>query len=128
MTQVFQGLFLATTTWDFFLTVVVNSHRSLVFSGLASGTAMFIIIPWILGIFVLALVILSFLSRKDIPKLTRRVNYEYGLFILIYGALAILAITNPVIMWPVVMNYIVNIIWAGALIYFRSVIITADEK
>lgn len=127
MIQIFQGLFLATTTWDFFLTIIVKSHRSLVFSVMAPGTAMFIIVPWILGIFILSIIILSFFSRGGMPKLTKRVNYEYGLFIFIYGALAILAIFNPIVMWPVVMNYIVNIIWAGILIYIRSIVINKSN-
>jgi hypothetical protein len=39
--------------------------------------------------------------------------------IFLYIGLIILAILNPLVAWPLIMNYSMNIAWAVALIYFR---------
>lgn len=126
MIQAFQGIFLATTAWDFFLTVIIDSHRSLVLANFAGLASALIIIPWIAGIFVLLIVFLSFLMRRDsldTKIMKHRVSLEYSIFVVIYSVLAVLAIINPVISWPVVLNYLVNVVWAALLIYFRTKVI-----
>lgn len=122
MLFVLQCLFLANITWDFFLTVVVSSsHRALVFSGLSAGTTMFLIVPWIIGILVLATMLLVYMKKQEegTNPLTIRVHFDYGLLMLLYVALIVFALINPAVAWPIVLNYLVNIVWAGALIYFR---------
>lgn len=118
----FQVLFLATATWDFFLTAVIsNSHRALVFSQLGAISTGLIVVPWLASLFVLSIMLIVFLinKEKNQPILTTRVHYEYGVFSIIYLVLAISATTNPLVGWPVVLNYIVNFFWSIILIYFR---------
>jgi hypothetical protein len=122
MLCLFQGLFLASTTWDFFLTVVVHSHRALVFAGLSTGTAAFIILPWITGIFIMAAMLVAFMISKEKSVMSTRINFEYGGMICVYLVLFFMAMFNPVVAWPIVMNYLVNAVWAASLIYYKIAI------
>ena len=122
MLCIFQGAFLATTTWDFFLTVVVHSHRSLVFAGLSAGTATFIILPWIVGIFIMAAMLVAYMISKEKSALSKRINFEYSGIVCVYVVLFFMALFNPLVSWPVAMNYLVNIVWAISLMYFRIAI------
>ena len=128
MLCIFQGLFLASTTWDFFLTVVVQSHRALVFAGLSAGTSAFIILPWIVGIFIVAAMLVFFMISKEKAVLSTRINFEYIGMALVYAALFFIAIFNPMVAWPVVVNYIVNVVWAVSLVYFRTAIRQGMKK
>lgn len=118
----FQALFLASTTWDFFLTVIVaNSHRALIFSQLGIFTTGIIVIPWLVLIFVLSAMLLVFLYKKDKnqPELATGVHYGYFILSLLYLIFFFLGIFNPVVAWPIVLNYIVNFVWSIVLIFFR---------
>ena len=118
----FQALFLASTTWDFFLTIIVaNSHRALIFSQLGIFTSGIIVTLWLILIFVLAALLLVFLYKKDKnqPGLATVVHHGYFILSLIYLIFFFLGIVNPVVAWPIVLNYMVNFVWSIALIFFR---------
>jgi hypothetical protein len=114
-----QALFLGTTAWDFFLTVIVQSHRSLVFTGIGASLSTFIILPWIIGIFVLMFMLLLYMANEDKQLMITRWNFDYIGMIILYVIMFVLALTNPVVAWPILLNYLINIAWAGSLIYFR---------
>jgi len=122
MLVAFQGLFIASTTWDFFLTVVVKeSHRALVFSTLAPAAATFIIVPWILGILFLAAMLAIYSFNKD-SIIASRIHYEYSGMTVLYMFLFVLGCLSASISWPLLLNYAVNCVWAISLVYFRIVI------
>lgn len=118
-----QVLFVATLTWDFFLTVLVKtSHRASVILGTTSAIAPIIIFFWILVI--IGLLVLAFCSSKADAGIasSKFIRYEYLFLVMsmiLYVALIILALINPLVLWPILINYAVNIIWVCLLIYFR---------
>lgn len=123
MLFVYQALFVGTTAWDFFLTVVVGgSIRSQIFSILPATTSFLIIVPWLIGIFLLALMLLIYLNNKDYSPPTYKVNFEYIGMMIIYVVLFLLSIFTPSIPWILVFNYLVNIVWIWSLIRFRRFI------
>ena len=118
-----QVLFVATLTWDFFLTVLVKtSHRASVMLGSASAVAPIIIFFWILVIVGLSVLVLCS-SKSDAGIASGKfIRYEYLFLVMsaiLYVALIILALINPLVLWPILINYAVNIIWVVLLIYFR---------
>jgi hypothetical protein len=119
-----QALFLATVTWDFFLTVLVpNSHRALVFSGLGSAaTVYFVIVPWAICILWALISFIAFLCNTDHNPVRGMTHYKYATLGLIYLCFTVLAILNPAVMWPIVLNYIITVTWAGIILYYRVVI------
>jgi hypothetical protein len=119
-----QALFLASTVWDFFLTVLVpSSHRALVFSGLGSvATVYFLIVPWALCILVSLITFIVFLCNTDHNPIRKGSHYKYAILGLIYLCFTVLAILNPAVMWPIVFNYIVDVVWVGVILYYRVVI------
>lgn len=118
-----QILFVSTITWDFFLTVLVKaSHRANVLLGASSAIAPIIIFFWILAI--VGLSILAFNSSKEDMEDAGSIHTRYEYFFLalaaiLYILLAWLAIANPLVLWPIVINYLVNIGWVSLLVYFR---------
>ena len=118
-----QALFVVNTVWDFFLTVVVpNSIRSHIFANISSVASVFIVLPWLLGIFALTILLFGSLVNGQSELITHRINVEYGAMMLVYIALFGVACFNPAIAWPIMLNYVVNIVWACTLICFRRAI------
>lgn len=118
-------IFALTITWDFFLTVVVStSQRAQVLTGLGAVFA-----PWIVGLWLVVLLGMLVLLydhafiNTDMKTVNKKKMYlVHGVFVLtiiLYASLAILAFLNPLVFWPVVVNFCVNILWSGTLIYFR---------
>jgi hypothetical protein len=124
-----QALFLGTAIWDFFLTVIIEtSKRSEVFAVLAPGLSGIILIPWLGSIIILTLFLFRVLMRKHYDKpLLKPLHIGYFILFLVYLILMILALINPVITWPLVMNYFINGSWAVAILYFRIKILSAVE-
>src|ERR1017187_10544158 len=87
-----QALFIASTAWDFFLTVVVsNSARSMIFSALPFGISVFIIVPWLVGIFILTGSLIIFALHKDYGPPVYKINFEYGGIMILYIVLFLLS-------------------------------------
>jgi hypothetical protein len=42
---------------------------------------------------------------------------------ILYVILFVLSLFNPAIIWPIMLNYIVYMLWAGSLACFKSAII-----
>jgi hypothetical protein len=123
-----QGLFICTTVWDFFMTVIIpNSVRSHIFSGISTTLSMILIVSWLLGIFILTGILFTFLLRDEYKPMPVTINIEYSGIILLYSVLGIISLFNPIIVWPVILNYVVNILWAFTLIYFRRAIQLAAD-
>lgn len=114
----YQALFLGTTSWDFFLTVIVQSHRSLIFSSLGAAS-MFLIFPWIIGLFVLTFMLLIYMVDEEKQLMVTKWNFDYIGMIILYIIMFLLALFNPIVAWPIMLNYLINIAWAGSLLYFR---------
>jgi hypothetical protein len=121
----FQGLFIISTAVDFFLTVLSNSARSQVLTELSPLASMIIILPWIAGIFILALMLIIFIANTSNKPWIPGVDIEYSGMLLLYLALFFIAIFNPLVIWPVVVNYLAHIIWVCAIMYFRIAVNTA---
>jgi hypothetical protein len=119
-----QALFLATIVWDFFLTVLVpTSHRALVLSGLGSvATVYFVIVPWAICILVSLITFIIFLCNTDHNPIRGVSHYKYAILGIIYMCFTALAILNPAVTWPIVLSYIINVVWAGTILYYRVVI------
>lgn len=119
-----QALFLVTTIWDFLFTVLVpGSYRALVFSGLGSvATVSLVIVPWALCITFLVITFVIFLVCRDHRPIQSHIHYYYGFLGLMYLGFTLLALSNPLITWPIVINYIVNVVWAASIVYYRIVI------
>ena len=116
----FQALFVGTTAWDFFLTVIVQeSVRSHIFLMLPAGLSIFIIAPWLIGLFILTGSLIVFAFHKDFGPPMGKINFEYGGIMIVYVILFILSVFNPAVSWPFMLNYLINIIWAWSLICFR---------
>lgn len=112
--------FLVTSTWDFFLTIVAKaSQRALVLTGIGASYTPYIVMPWACSIILLAFLLLDHLRKKDQSIVTRYGVYVYVAFIAIYISLAILAVINPLVSWPLVLNFLANAGWAVAIMYFR---------
>lgn len=116
-----QALFLGTSLWDFFLTVIITaSKRSEIFTVLATGFSGIILIPWIVTTIILLIFLFSVLSKRPSRKLLLTpIHFGYGAMFLVYLSLMILALLNPVITWPLVANYFINASWAAAIIFLR---------
>lgn len=114
-------LFLLTVSWDFFLTIIAKAaQRALVLTGVGTTYTPFIIFPWAITLFALALLILLHLKKDDQAAITTYGYFVYISFIIIYAMLAIIAFINPLVAWPLIINYLVNIVWAISIMYFRS--------
>lgn len=122
-------LFLMTVSWDFFLTLVSKaSQRALVLTGVGSGYTPIIFVPWAFCLFVLALFVLQHLTRKNQSSPLKHGQFIYYAFIGLYLILSCIAFMNPLISWPLIINYLVNIVWAGTIIYFRHRMDLLDQK
>ena len=122
MLLVYQGLFVASAVWDFFMTVVMpTSMRSHVFSILSHGLSAFVILPWLVGIFILIGLLFShFIINVDYKSITLGTLWlEYGPMMYVYVILFIISIFNPLVGWPLVLNYLTSIFWIISLIHFR---------
>jgi hypothetical protein len=118
----FQFLFLVNVSWDFFLTVLVNtSEGALVIAGLPGAAIILLTLSWIIVTFVLAIKLLSYLKKRETNDnpLIFWVHFGYVFLMILYVILMILAILNPLVPWPVVIQYLVNVLWAATLVYFR---------
>ena len=113
-------LFLMTVSWDFFLTMTAKaSQRALVLTGVGAQYTPFIVIPWALCILLLAILVYFQLRRIDQSIVTQYGYYIFFAFIGLYLILMLVALINPLILWPLLVNYAVNIVWALTIIYFR---------
>ena len=117
----FQGLFIASSAVDFFLTVLINSNRSQIFSGLPVVASM-VIAPWIIGLFISSIMLIMFIHNKDSKTNINGLHMEYGFMILLYASLFVLSLFNPLIAWPVMANYLIHLGWACSIIYFRNAV------
>lgn len=118
----FQSLFIGSTATDFFLTVLVDTNRSQVLFGFSSLATVAIILPWILGIFMLSIMLgVVITSENSIPWIPG-IDIEYIGMLLLYLVLFLIAIFNPLIAWPIIMNYLVHAAWVCVIIYFRVAI------
>ena len=118
-----QSLFVVNTVWDFFMTVVVpNSVRSHIFANISATASIFIILPWLIGIFALTILLFGSLVNGENELIKHKINIEYGAIMIVYIALFIVSCFNPVMVWPIMLNYVVNIVWACTLICFRRAI------
>lgn len=121
MFLIIQGLFIATVIWDFFLTVIVpGSTRSHIFYGLSLPISIGIISIWIIGIFLMTGIFFTFILRENYTLFPRTINIEYIGIILFYTLLCVISFFNPVIVWPIILNYTINIIWAVSIICFKN--------
>lgn len=116
----FQALFLGTTIWDFFLTVIITtSARSEMFVALIPASV-FIIVPWIVLIFILTIFLFRALLTRDTDRsLLAPIHLGYGLLCVLYLIFFAVAVVSPLIAWPLVMNYFINAVWAGSIVFFR---------
>lgn len=121
MHLVSQFLFVLSTIWDFFLTVIIHSVRSGIFDMVPSW-AIFIIGPWIIMIFILSFLLIVSIVTEDRP-VVKHDTYGYVVMIIIYAILFLLSLFNPLISWPLLLNYLVSILWATSLAYFKLAII-----
>lgn len=113
-------LFLMTVSWDFFLTIIAKaSQRALLLTGIGAQYTPFIIIPWACAILILAILLLAHLKHIDQSVVTTYGYAVYIIFIIIYTLLTIITFMNPLVAWPLAINYLVNITWAAIIIYFR---------
>ena len=116
-------LFVVTMTWDFFLTVgFYGSQRALILTGALVAPY----IPIIIGVWALLIVGMIFIliygtygSKECEGKITTLAYILLSSCFVLYSILLILALLNPVITWPVILTYIINIGWIMSLIYFR---------
>lgn len=117
-----RALFIATITWDFFLTVVIKtSQRAHILMGPGAVFAPFVTILWIaiiIGCFCLMIGPI-FKSPVDVTPVRKFTIYSVLISVIfLYGGLTILAFINPLVLWPVVVNFMVDMTWAFALLYF----------
>ena len=122
MHLVSQFLFVLSTIWDFFLTTIVHSARTGIFD-IIPGLAIFVIGPWIIIIFILSLLLLIASIVTEDRLVVRHDKYGYAMMIIIYAILLSLALINPLISWPLTLNYLVNVFWAASLVCFKSAIV-----
>ena len=123
-----QALFLATSIWDFFFTILLQgSPRSEMLILLGSASS-FILIPWVIATIVLALFLFRVLTREPgNMKLIKPVHVGYVVMSLVYLALMVVAFLNPAVAWPLVLNYFVNASWAMSIAILRIKILHAIE-
>ena|ERR1700756_3526715 len=113
-------LFLMTVTWDFFLTIVSRaSQRAMVLTGVGAQYTPIIVIPWAICILILAVLIFAHLKKDDQSIITKYGYFVYFAFVGLYLILSCIAFINPLIAWPLMINYAVNIGWALVIVYFR---------
>lgn len=114
-----QALFIGTTSWDFYLTLISQSARSHIFASLPIDIVGFIIFPWIIGIFILSITLVVFMFNKEYRFTAEWINFEYIGMLVLYSVLFVLSIFTPIIPVPIVLNYLVNIVWLWILICIR---------
>lgn len=113
-------LFLMTVSWDFFLTIISKaSQRALLLTGVGAQYTPIVVIPWAACILLLAILLYFQLKKDDQSVVTQYGYYVYFAFIGLYVILSCIALINPLISWPLMLNYIVNILWASTIVYFR---------
>jgi len=115
----YQILFVFTVIWDFFVTVAVpNTVRAHIFSSLPLITSVAIIVPWLLWIFIIAGIICLCIMKDDCNVIYERSVLKYGSIAVLYSIMLVLSIISPLVIWPVLVSYSINIIWALTLVYF----------
>ena len=83
---------------------------------------MFVIMPWIIGIFILMIMLIVFMMSEN-HRSTIRVDFEHIGMMIVYFVLFLLAVFNPIISWTIALNYLVNIAWSASIIYFKAMFI-----
>lgn len=117
------SVFLATVVWDFFLTVILaDPTRTLVFIGLTPVISTTIVSLWLVGIFASMFTLIFLLNYLEEKRYIFVVYLSYITIIIAYTLLSIIAFINPLLCWPVLMNYGVNILAGCCLIYFRHLV------
>lgn len=123
-----QVLFTATTAWDFFLSVIViESYRYALFASLPSALAATIVVPWLIGIFFLLAVVVVFAVKGNHSLVPYPIEYGYGLIAAIYFLLILVTIVMTS-SWPLMLNYIVNFVWAASIVKERRRMVYLIEK
>ena len=114
-------LLFATATCEFLFTVLLHgSYKALVFSGLSSATTLvFVTIPWAICLICLALSFIGYLYTKDTKFIFKYAHYQYMFLALLYIFFTTISFVNPVIIWPVVLNYATDAVWAITILYYR---------
>lgn len=115
----YQILFVFTIIWDFFVTVAVpNTARAHIFSSLSMITSVSIMTSWLLWIFIITSIICMCIMKDDCDFIYERSVLKYGSIALLYSIMLGLSIVSPGVIWPDLVSYSINIIWALTLVYF----------
>ena len=123
MLVILRTLFVITISWDFFLTIgFQTAQRALVLTGIGSMFAPYLIVLWLITIVGLVFVLIYGTYGKEgcEGKIGKIAYFFLGVAFVLYGTLLILAVLNPVVAWPIVLNYLINLSWIISLIYFRK--------
>lgn len=122
MLVILRTLFVVTISWDFFLTIgFQTAQRALVFTGIGSMFAPYLIALWLFTIVGLVFVLIygTYGKKECEEKIGKLAYILLASSFLLYGSLLVLSIIIPVVAWPVVLNYLINLSWVISLIYFR---------
>ena len=56
--------------------------------------------------------------QDDCNVIYERSVLKYGSIAVLYSIMLVLSIISPLVIWPVLVSYSINIIWALTLVYF----------
>jgi hypothetical protein len=124
-------LLVATLSWDFFLTFGFQaSQRALLLSGIGSVFTPYVIALWILTIIGMTFILVyGTYGKKECEEKISKIAYLLmASGFVLYGSLIILSLLNPIVAWPVILNYMVNLVWIMSLIYFKREFSALDKK
>jgi hypothetical protein len=122
MLVILRSLFVVTITWDFFLTIgFQTAQRALVFTGIGSLFAPYLIVLWLFVIVGMAFTLIygTYGKKECEEKIAKLAYFMLFLSFILYGSLLVLSVLITVVAWPVVLNYLINLTWVACLIYFR---------
>ena len=116
-----RALFILNMVWDFFMTVVMHApQHGYVLLDTGAAFAPYITIIWILAI-IGSIFILFDIAQVD--KHFRSFFISSGaaialtLAVVLYTMLVGIAVTSSIIIWPMVLGYGINLLWAIGLLY-----------
>ena len=118
--KTFELMFLLNISMDFILTVLATAtFKSEILFGISTMASMFLLSPWVLCILVLSIFLLMHVADCFYSHRHTMMVASHILTGLVYLALAVIAIFNPIISpWSIV-YYLITVGWSVMLVHFR---------
>ena len=118
--KAFELMFLLNISMDFILTVLATAtFKSEILFGVSSLASMLLLSPWVLCIIMLSIFLLMHVADCFYDRRHILMVMSHCLAGVVYIALTVIAIFNPIISPWTIAYYLITVGWAVMLVYFR---------